>query len=489
MPEGPEVTTIVTGLHVVLKDAQIRAVTFAVDPCTVIEGASPDEFRGRVVGQRIEDVTRRGKFIDIKLATGDHLVFHLRMTGQLIYQQQGTDCAPPRFLRAVFQFANGAKLCLADKSTWVRCALLSQVQWDAYPPFARLGTDMLGDGLSLGDFKKRLALRRAIHSVLLDQTIFSGLGNIYVNEVLHYAGVHPARRAITLSDDEATVLYFAIRHVLREAIRHKGTTFSDYRTADGGRGTYQRFLRVFRRRGAPCLRCGTAIERMRVGGRSAFYCPRDQPQEQGVKEIGRQLTLPDAPWPVGAASATNHLFALCGLPSSGKTTLARELPLRIPFLRWIRPLTTRPVRSTDAAGTTDAICMSAADFDRERHRLIACAENFGHWYGIPRDEIDAALREGDDVLVIMSAGGVSGLKKAYPSAHVLLVVPPSRSEWQKRVQSRRDYRESERGVRLQAEDGEFEADVASDGRIVTLSSASAFEQACGAIYRLRCKTE
>ena len=130
--------------------------------------------------------------------------------------------------------------------------------------------------LRIKDFKHILARRRQIKALLLDQRMIAGLGNIYCDESLHAANIHPLTAARDLGHEEALRLLRAIKATLRKAIRHKGTTMMDYRTADGEAGAFRRFLRVYHREGEPCKRCGAPIERLMVAGRSSFICPRCQ---------------------------------------------------------------------------------------------------------------------------------------------------------------------------------------------------------------------
>jgi len=271
MPELPEVETIVRGLRPFLRGQRIESVEILWPPS--IDRPAPQDFAAAVEGRIISDVKRRGKYILMPLDDGSFLIFHLRLTGQLLINSPEN----LRHTRLVMRLGNGGKLSFLDARK------LGRVYWvrNAAEVVGHLGPEPLKEEFTLRGFAERLKKHRCrIKSLLLDQRFLAGLGNIYTDEALFLAGINPLRPADSLSPDEVQRLYRAIRTVLRQGIAHRGTTFSSYLDAMGNPGENQEALQVFRRQGKPCPRCGTLIEKIRVGGRSTHFCPRCQPLGQ-----------------------------------------------------------------------------------------------------------------------------------------------------------------------------------------------------------------
>lgn len=277
MPEGPEVQVIVNGLRVHIVGRCVVGVTFIDGAENMLELAGTASLDEAVIDQTVINVTRRNKYIDIALASGMHVLIHLMMTGRLVLRGGPQSLAYPRFLRCVFTFDDGAELCLGDQRKWAKLVVLPEDAIPTYKGIRKLGVDVMSDAFTFERFRRLLASRRYLHAFLLDQTKLAGLGNIYVNEALFHAGLHPLRTPASLTEAEALALHCAIRDVTQEAVRQGGTTFSDFWSPDGRQGEYQHFLHVFRRADQPCRHCGTTIERLSLGNRGAFYCPHDQP--------------------------------------------------------------------------------------------------------------------------------------------------------------------------------------------------------------------
>ncbi len=272
MPELPEVETVAYGLHHALTGRTIVDVKVLWARSV----ASPDAvaFARRLRGQIITGVRRRGKWVVIALEGGDTLLVHLRMSGRLLVEAEA--CMDTRHLRAVFLLDDGRRLSFVDARKFGRLWLGN----DPSAVLGELGPEPLSDGFTATQFNKMLAgQHRRIKSLLLDQRFLAGLGNIYTDEALWRAGIHPLRRASTLTPIEVRRLHRAIRSVLRAAIAGGGTTLADetYRRADGRAGEFADRLVVYGRAGEPCPRCGTVIERIIVGQRSAHFCPCCQP--------------------------------------------------------------------------------------------------------------------------------------------------------------------------------------------------------------------
>lgn len=280
MPELPEVETVVRGLQALLPGRGILAVrlgkTDFIDDPAAIELHVP--------GCRIVEIRRRGKFLVLLLekhsalqtANGVapdrfHLIVHLGMTGQLTVRPNEMPSA--LHTHVWFSLDNNQELRYADSRRFGRMALVSESGSENI--LGALGLDPLE--ASEREFRNRLADRRArIKALLLDQRVLCGMGNIYTDESLWHARIHPARLGATLKPDEIARLYRAVQKVLREAIRLRGSSISDYVDAEGERGEFQLRHRVYQREGKKCARCGALIRRMIVAGRSSYFCPACQ---------------------------------------------------------------------------------------------------------------------------------------------------------------------------------------------------------------------
>lgn len=274
MPELPEVETIVRQLAEELPGHRIRKVTIRHRD---LLGSPARSFRRCVTGEEILAVGRRGKNILISLSRPHFLVVNLGMTGQLLFAGKGKQEKAPPHLALHFSLAPAASLYYADVRRFGLLRILSPQEWEAES--ARLGPEPLGKELTPKRFHLALqASRSPIRSWLLDQRRIAGIGNIYAAEALFRAGVHPGRQARSLSPRESKDLLAGIRKLLREAIRARGTTLRDYRTASGERGGFATALQVYGREGEGCLTCKTPVERIVFANRSAFLCPRCQPE-------------------------------------------------------------------------------------------------------------------------------------------------------------------------------------------------------------------
>jgi formamidopyrimidine-DNA glycosylase len=245
MPELPEVETIKRELGPKLVGRTIRGLTMGWEGC--VDRPAVASFYDQVVGRRIEEVGRRGKFLVLTLSGGKSLLVHLRMTGSLLVE----DPAAPQetHTRLSFHLDDGKELRFVNVRKFGRLYLVD----DPNEVLGDLGPEPLAEGFSLADFRALFRNRRGmVKPRLLDQRFIAGLGNIYVDEALFRAGIHPRRTAERLTSDELDRLYHAIREVLREAIAHQGTSRSDYVRPDGSEGTFQERLLVSGRAGQPC---------------------------------------------------------------------------------------------------------------------------------------------------------------------------------------------------------------------------------------------
>ena len=287
MPELPEVENIALGLREVIVGKRIERV------CVVLPAIVRGPYRRRwrrfleeLCGRRIERVTRRAKRLILTMEGDSALVFQLGMTGKfLLPARDEPSGAADRHThtRLVMTFADGRELHFIDVRRFGRVWCLRDLDPDA-PDAAMEAAGMTPLGpepllVSRAAFAGALRSRRPVKALLLDQTRIAGLGNIYVDESLWAAGIRPDRSCASIAEDEAALLLREIKKVLRRAIRHGGTTFSDFRNPYGDMGRFRRRLKAYGRTGEPCKRCGTAIERHVVAGRGTHICPRCQPKE------------------------------------------------------------------------------------------------------------------------------------------------------------------------------------------------------------------
>ncbi len=289
MPELPEVETVKRGLEKLIIGRSIASVTYDTAKSFPNAPADVDEF---MVGAEIKEVRRRAKVLLIDLSTAYTLVIHLKMTGQLVYRGESDFGAghpndsligelPDRSTRVVISFKDSSKLFFNDqrKFGWVR--LLPTVQVPEIDFFKKVGPEPLSDDFTPSIFIERIQKRAntTIKAALLDQTVLAGVGNIYADESLWGACLHPAARVRDISEKQLRKLYDELRFVLILSIEKGGSTDRNYVNAEGKKGSYIDFARVFRRENQPCPRCKSIIEKSKVAGRGTHTCPNCQKQE------------------------------------------------------------------------------------------------------------------------------------------------------------------------------------------------------------------
>jgi formamidopyrimidine-DNA glycosylase len=273
MPELPEVETMVRDLQSRVTGRTITEVDASFTG-TVRYPAFP-EFAERVRGRTITSIGRRGKYAIFALDSGDALIVHRGMTGSLLHRT-GDEPREP-YVRLTFHLDDGTELRFDDPRKFGKVFVMNAEGRERALPWETMGPEPLSPDFTEGYLSERLANRKApIKPLLLDQQTVAGLGNIYVDESLYRAGIHPLRPAGSLTAGEIARLYESIRGVLSRAIHGRGTTFSSYRDIEGREGTYQNTLAVFRKSGEPCPACGTPIERIVVAGRGTHFCPSCQ---------------------------------------------------------------------------------------------------------------------------------------------------------------------------------------------------------------------
>ncbi len=261
MPELPEVETVVRTLRPAIVGRRILNAEFL--QLRVLRG-SPHDTTAALAGRRIQSIERHGTFIAIRLDRG-FLVIHLGMTGKLLVNAE-----PSKWTHAVFTLDRGV-LHYDDQRQFGR------IEYGVELPerVAALGPEPLE--INLADFTARLRARKSpVKAVLLNQAVVRGMGNIYADEALFRAGVHPKRAAASLKKDRVERIYKAMREVLAEAIESRGSSVSNYVDADGRKGSFQTAHRVYQRTGKPCTKCGTPIKRIVLAQRGTHFCPKCQ---------------------------------------------------------------------------------------------------------------------------------------------------------------------------------------------------------------------
>lgn len=274
MPELPEVETVIRDLRPHLTGRRVVAARRASKQA--LRRPWRREWEALLAGQSIAEVRRRGKWIVVALASGASLVFHLGMTGQLTVADAGDAIAPHTHL--LFDLdAPGRQLRFRDTRRFGSASVfLSEADLEAFFTENGLGPEPFS--LDPKAWRTSLAgTTRPIKAVLLDQSVVAGVGNIYADESLFAARIHPQRRACDLERGEADRLRKAIARVLTRAIERRGSTIRDYVGGEGLAGGYQDEFRAYGRKGEPCPRCGAAIASVRTGGRASHYCPGCQP--------------------------------------------------------------------------------------------------------------------------------------------------------------------------------------------------------------------
>ena len=270
MPELPEVTVISEDVAALAAGRRVlRAAVFRPD----VTNVEPEEFTRRLVGKTLRGTGRRGKVI--LLDFGDVVgAVHLVISGRVLRLPQWQD--PDRMNTAVLEFEGG--IVLAFTRLWLGYFDLYEPEdVEGHPLISRLGPDPLSEDFTPEYLIRAFRRKASVKGLLLDQSVVAGLGNIYVDEVLFAAGVHPSRRADTLNPQEVREIHAATRDILHRAIELRGTTFDSYHDAFGESGKFQHQLKVFTREGEPCPVCGTTISRSRVAGRRTHSCPTCQP--------------------------------------------------------------------------------------------------------------------------------------------------------------------------------------------------------------------
>ena len=274
MPELPEVETVRRRLEPALVGRSFERVEIH-DP-RLTRPFDPAGVAAELEGERVVALDRRGKYLVVRFESGRVLLIHLRMTGTLRHDGDRESPSDGPHVRAVVRLDDGSDVTYRDVRRFGTWLVMGAGELDPYFE-RRLGREPLGAAFTGRRLAHVLHGRRApVKAVILDQRRLAGVGNIYADEALWRAGIHPQRPGGELTEDEARALHRGIRAALRAGIARQGATLRDYRTPDGGSGSMQHEFKVYGREGEPCDRCGTPIEKIRAAGRGTWYCPACQ---------------------------------------------------------------------------------------------------------------------------------------------------------------------------------------------------------------------
>ena len=267
MPELPEVETIARGLHTLVRGRGILAADLLTP--SVLRAGNPHALPGRT----ITHVSRRAKLLRVHLDHGGRLVFHLKMTGWVWIASPGQPL--PRHTHLVLGLDNADRLVFEDTRRFGSCAVFEAGEMDDWDFFRSLGPEPLE--ISPEELAARIGTRRAgVKGLLLNQTVLAGIGNIYADESLFAARIHPASQAADIPEARRIHLFTELRRILLEAIAAGGSTISDYRNAYGKSGIFQDSFQVYGKKGQPCPACGRALKAEQVAVRTSTHCPRCQ---------------------------------------------------------------------------------------------------------------------------------------------------------------------------------------------------------------------
>ena len=294
MPELPEVETTIMDL----KKAQPPILgTGFFDLWTdwkkiVKKPKNFDEFKKNLIGKKVLDIKRRGKNILFFLSENKILLIHQKLTGHLLYGKWEIEKGKPKskipgpisedpmnkFLHLIFFLNNGWQLAISDLRKFAKVELWDRKELESLKEFKKIGPEPLEKNFTFEKFKKALSKKKKgkIKQILMDQNVIAGIGNIYSDEILWQAKVHPFKDVSKLKEEELKKIYLAMREILKKAILAKGESISDFRRISGERGGFDPLRKVYRREGEKCSRCGSIIKKIKIGGRSAHFCPNCQ---------------------------------------------------------------------------------------------------------------------------------------------------------------------------------------------------------------------
>ena len=273
MPELPEVETVKEALNQTVKGQTIKDIELRYEP--MVKNMSADEFKEKLINQTIQEASRRGKYLVFHF-DDYQLLSHLRMEGKYFYVDSDFELNP--HVHVIFTLENGKRLLYQDTRKFGTYHLYDKaIDLETTAPFQVLGLEPFATEFTPSYVKEKIQnKKKPIKSLLLDQTVVCGLGNIYVDEVLYRARLHPLTSSSELTDkDIENVVKYTVE-VLARAIELGGTTIRTFRSSHGVSGTFQNELLVHQRKGENCYECHTPIEKIKVGGRGTYFCPTCQ---------------------------------------------------------------------------------------------------------------------------------------------------------------------------------------------------------------------
>lgn len=291
MPELPEVTTMVKGLKQKVLKRTIVDVWTDKNNKIIKKPENFFEFKKQIIGATIENIARKGKVIIFTLNNNKTLLAHPKMTGHFLlgkWKHEKDGLKPlhkgpmedpmNRFIHIIFYLDNKEMLAFSDLRKFGRIELWETEKLSQAEMINKIGIDALSKDLTLEEFIKiiKSAGKKKIKQALMEQELIAGIGNIYADEMLFLAGIHPLRASETLESYEIKALYKVRESVLKNAIELKGSSISDFRKIDGTKGDYQKQAKVYRKEGEECPNCGIRIQRQKLGSRSTYYCPNCQ---------------------------------------------------------------------------------------------------------------------------------------------------------------------------------------------------------------------
>ncbi len=288
MPELPEVETIVRGLKKKIIGRRIKSAW--LDAPKLIKKPKSSVFLEKIKGLKIENIKRRAKNILIYLSGDKILLVHQKMTGHLLYGRWSVKNNKPfslmsgvmrervnDYIHIIFYLDNGWQLALSDLRKFAKVMLASKNEIENLEELKKLGPEPLEKDFDFLSFKRAIKNKKGkIKQVLMDQSVISGIGNIYSDEILWLAKVNPFKPAEKLKESEMKKIFRFIKDVLKKAVKLRGTSISDFRDLEGKPGQYANRRYVYRREGEKCPRCGSIIKRLKIGGRSSHFCPHCQ---------------------------------------------------------------------------------------------------------------------------------------------------------------------------------------------------------------------
>lgn len=290
MPELPEVETIVRGLNQKIKGRKIVGLWTDWSKYFRLPKGEK-EIKKSVIGKKIIGVSRRAKNVLIHLSGNHLLLIHQKLSGHLMvgkWKRQNKQWVPQlptgpltdpmnRFIRLIFFLDNSQMLALSDLRRFAKVLCGSRETVFNLPDLKNLGPEPLDPKFTFDKFKDLFSGKRGcIKQVLMDQSFISGIGNIYADEILWFSKIHPLAKTEKLKSEDLRKIYQAMKFILKKAVKLRGTSIDDYRDVEGRRGSYDKVRYIYQREGEPCRRCKTEIRRIKLGGRSAHFCPKCQ---------------------------------------------------------------------------------------------------------------------------------------------------------------------------------------------------------------------